>query len=499
MVRVQLVDDDTEVLLEVPSVQLFQVQSGRQDLIQTGTFAIYLSGTAHDPTVNARVEAASWPLGLHVASLRFNDTTYTFTIPGAPHIYFCIVLAPDTPADVLELVQEVLQNVTAYHAAPPIPSGPSARAAAAAGEPPVVVGSEAVGTEMVAAEAEPRQVSTADKVAAGLMWSGTMLGRGIVTAAHLAGVGLQKGADIVVANTRSLDQPTRVSPETKARLDKALSVANQAAIVSGHVVSRALSASTYVAGAVAARVADSSLGRQFSRSNVVGASVQDLRTVGLAGVDALDSVYAALADAARLVMQHSSAASTHIIRYRYGAEAGQAARTGMQTAQSALEAGINVYKVRPTNLIKKTAKAAAKHAILKSTSTTAQAAASGPGPATPVITWNGAPSAQVAAPTHALVAAPVGPSSGPAGPSGRPPAWAGAQATTAPPTYVQQQHYQQQQQQPNGGWGAVQANMAGPSAHQPYGQQQVVQGVAVSTVAGVPARQPAVYYPPIPM
>ncbi|KAG2484652.1 hypothetical protein HYH03_016605 [Edaphochlamys debaryana] len=198
---------------------------------------------------------------------------------------------------------------------------------------------------------------------------------------------MQRGADAAVARMAPAGEGARqVSPETQARLEQARSFAAKAAEVSGRAVHGALSVTAQVAGSLAQRISSTDFGRQLSRGHVAGASTQDIRKVGVAGVEAMEALYDSLADAARLVLAHSHAATTQVVGHKYGPSAAQATGAGLAVAQSAAQAGLNVYKLRPTALVRKMVKGTAKEVALgsagasRSGSEASLPTAGGPGP-----------------------------------------------------------------------------------------------------------------------
>eukprot|EP00198_Chlamydomonas_reinhardtii_P011915 XP_001701252.1 predicted protein [Chlamydomonas reinhardtii] len=149
---------------------------------------------------------------------------------------------------------------------------------------------------------------------------------------------------------------------SQARLDKAKSVAAQVAEVSGKAVGGVLSVTAAAAGALAQKISGTG----------------DMRKVGVAGVEAVEAVYEGLADAARVLLAHGHSATTRVVDHKYGPGAAQATGAGFCVAQSAAETGLHVMKLRPTALVKKVIKGAAKQVVLGSAAS-ASAAASGPG------------------------------------------------------------------------------------------------------------------------
>ncbi|EFJ41415.1 hypothetical protein VOLCADRAFT_107694 [Volvox carteri f. nagariensis] len=102
----------------------------------------------------------------------------------------------------------------------------------------------------------------------------------------------------------------------------------------------------------------------MGKTRVAGASMQDLRKVGVAGVEVVEALYESLADAARIVLAHTHSAATQVAYHKYGPAAAQATDTSMQLMHSVVETGLNVSKLRPTALVKKAIKGTAKNVVL---------------------------------------------------------------------------------------------------------------------------------------
>ncbi|PNH03428.1 Spartin [Tetrabaena socialis] len=303
--------------------------------------------------LQAQVAGVRWPLGRHSAVLRYDDHTYSFQLPYGPpgggrtdSTYYCVTLTSETPLELVDLLQAVLASCSAYHDLQNVSLQQPA---------------EQAGPE---AEAGPRAgPSRSDRVAAGLQWGGQMAAAGILAAATWAGSALHRGAEEAVAKgwVKPAERHATVSPATH----RARSVASRVAEASGRAVGGALSVTAHMANALSQSVTSSTgTGREPSTTSSSGSTSQGLRKVGIAGVDAVEAVYDSLADAARIVLAHTTAATTRVVGHRYGPEAAQATGTGMHVARSAVETGLNVYKLRPTALAKKVFKGAATNVVL---------------------------------------------------------------------------------------------------------------------------------------
>lgn len=159
------------------------------------------------PLPRPQVGGVAWPLGPSVPTLRASDYAYSFAPPLESGAYYCLVLAPGTPADAIDLLQHVLASCCAYHGQQPsAPHGP----AAARGAPSADWAPEP-------AAAGPQAQGKADKVAAGIRDGGQLAGRAILAAAAWAAAGLHKGSHAAVARMKPADKPTEVSPLTQVR------------------------------------------------------------------------------------------------------------------------------------------------------------------------------------------------------------------------------------------------------------------------------------------
>ncbi|PNW83826.1 hypothetical protein CHLRE_04g217930v5 [Chlamydomonas reinhardtii] len=385
-----------EPLISIPKCALYNVSPRDDDVVVAGVgdlsvgYPAAAAGSGTNPGLEARVGEVSWPLSPQVAALRYDDHTYSFTISQAQQQsghYYCLSLPPDAAAQLVDLLQAVLASSCAYHDAVNLQQQqvqqqqqqqqhvPS-EAAAALGVP----AREATGPATTAptTDATAGTDTRADQLAAGLQRGGQLAAAGMLAAAAALGGAMHRGADAAVARWAPAEQRKDLSPEAQARLDKAKSVAAQVAEVSGKAVGGVLSVTAAAAGALAQKISGTGVGRSLSNGRVAGASVQDMRKVGVAGVEAVEAVYEGLADAARVLLAHGHSATTRVVDHKYGPGAAQATGAGFCVAQSAAETGLHVMKLRPTALVKKVIKGAAKQVVLGSAAS-ASAAASGPG------------------------------------------------------------------------------------------------------------------------
>ncbi|KXZ45474.1 hypothetical protein GPECTOR_54g215 [Gonium pectorale] len=370
---------EQEPLLRIASVTLYQVDcaSHAVSTITNGDFAITYSDDGN--LLVAQVGPTTWPLSRDVASLRFNDLTYAFELPRGPaggpsspaagSCYYCLTLRSDTPLELIDLLQAVLASGSAYHdqehiVRQPVPPAADQREAAPGLQQVAQVAQAQPPLQPQQQQQQPGvPAGKADRLADGIQRGGQIAAAGVLAAAMWAGGALHKGAEKAVARMQPADRPANISPQTQFRIEKARATASQLAEVSGKAVGGALSLTAQVAGALAQRIASSGMGQSIGRSRVGTASAQDLRKVGVAGIDAVEAVYDSLADAARIVLAHTHTATTRIVGHKYGADAAMAAGAGIQVAQSAVETGLNVYKLRPTALAKQVVKGTAQSVV----------------------------------------------------------------------------------------------------------------------------------------
>lgn len=86
-----------EVLVSVPYAELHKVQNNVQQLLQPGTFSVYITTSAKgEQTVEAAVADFSWPLGKHLPALKAADSIYSFALEHTRAEYLIVVLPKGT-------------------------------------------------------------------------------------------------------------------------------------------------------------------------------------------------------------------------------------------------------------------------------------------------------------------------------------------------------------------------------------------------------------------
>jgi len=275
-----------------------------------------------------------WSLGPDVACLCNNDHTYTFTVPESPGLYLTVCLPPGSSPEEVDTLRAVLAATTTFNAA-------SAQAQAGGKVP-----------------GAPGASTNYDKVAQGVAQGGALLSSGLRWGAQVAGRGLQAGAQLATQKLAPATQSVRVSPATMQRLEQVQAAAAGAAQVTGKVAQSVAGAAVSVAGHVANAIRPA-----LTRVNNGRVDGDGMRVVGSASLGAVKEVWLALDEAGEHVLRCLSDATTHVVGHRYGSEAAAATSVGMGAAISAAEARKNLHILRPTTLVKKTAKETLKQTV----------------------------------------------------------------------------------------------------------------------------------------
>ncbi|KAF6265793.1 senescence-associated protein-domain-containing protein [Scenedesmus sp. NREL 46B-D3] len=397
-----------ETLLSVPGAELHKVANNVQTLLVDGEFTVQLVGPGAAAAAAAsaapvdpqqlRVEAAvtskqarvAFALGKHLPALKAAATIYSFALEQIQTEYYILVLPADTPAEVLEAVNDVLHDSCAFSTAKQVDAAyeeadnlngrkeaTALQAAEAAGTPPPPAAAAASGQAAAAPGISAGRYqlpnsgnATADKVAAGLVVGGTMVATAVGNAAAATATAISNYANKQVASQAPNAKPATVSPTFKKGLALAGSVASSAAYVTGRLAAMVGQASYATALAIARSLPGHK--KQPNRSGGSGsefASPEErsaLHTVGAAGLVAFVDVYDSLEQAAKVVLAQSGDATSQYITYKYGDEAGKAAQSSVPIAQDMLSATFNFSRLGARAFISKTAKHSAK-VYLKST------------------------------------------------------------------------------------------------------------------------------------
>ncbi|WIA11726.1 hypothetical protein OEZ85_011821 [Tetradesmus obliquus] len=399
-----------EVLVSVPGAELHKVENNVQTLLAAGEFTVQLvgpdaaaaaaSGASVDPQ-QLRVEAAvsskqarvAFPLGKHLPALKAAGTIYSFALEHVRTEYYILILPADTPAEVLEAVNDVLHDSCAFSTAKQVDAAyeeadnlngrkeaAALQAAEAAGSMPAAAA--AAGQAAAAAAAAPGAApgrpqlpssgkqTTADKVAAGLVLGGAVVATAVGKAAAATANAISSYASKQAANGKPNEKPATISPTFKTGLAVAGTVASSAAYVTGKLAALVGQASYATALAIAKSLPGHK--KQAKRSSGSSSEIvtpeerSALHTVGAAGLVAFVDVYDSLEQAAKVVLAQSGDATTQYIRYKYGEQAGQVAQSSVPIAQDMLSATMNFSRLGARAIISKTAKHSAS-AYLKST------------------------------------------------------------------------------------------------------------------------------------
>lgn len=390
-------------MVSVPGAELHKVENNVQTVLAAGEFTVQLvgpdaaaaaaSGASVDPQ-QLRVEAAvsskqarvAFPLGKHLPALKAAGTIYSFALEHVRTEYYILILPADTPAEVLEAVNDVLHDSCAFSTAKQVDAAyeeadnlngrkeaAALQAAEAAGSTPAAAAGQAAAAGT--APGHPQLPSsgkqtTADKVAAGLVLGGAVVATAVGKAAAATANAISSYASKQAANGKPNEKPATISPTFKTGLAVAGTVASSAAYVTGKLAALVGQASYATALAIAKSLPGHK--KQAKRSSGSSSEIvtpeerSALHTVGAAGLVAFVDVYDSLEQAAKVVLAQSGDATTQYIRYKYGEEAGQVAQSSVPIAQDMLSATMNFSRLGARAIISKTAKHSAS-AYLKST------------------------------------------------------------------------------------------------------------------------------------
>eukprot|EP00879_Flechtneria_rotunda_P001609 GHRR01001769.1.p1 GENE.GHRR01001769.1~~GHRR01001769.1.p1 ORF type:complete len:345 (+),score=146.16 GHRR01001769.1:601-1635(+) len=200
--------------------------------------------------------------------------------------------------------------------------------------------------------------AAADKLAAGLLWSGTTIANAVGSAATSTSNAIQNYTNKQIARQQPNQKPAKVSPTFRKGLELAGKVAGSAAYVTGKLAALIGQASY----AAALTIAKSLPGHKKKQPGELVSPEERsaLHTVGAAGLIAFVDVYDSLEVAAKSVLGQSAEATSQYISYKYGPEAGTAAIQSVPVAMDMLQATINFSRLGARAFISKTAKQSAK-------------------------------------------------------------------------------------------------------------------------------------------
>ncbi|KAJ9523197.1 hypothetical protein QJQ45_023980 [Haematococcus lacustris] len=332
-----------DTVFKLQEAQLYCSEgAGEPDLVAEGPLVVVIDSTPTEcaPTIRAQVADVFWSLGNEVACVKLNEHTYCFNCPDSPGLHLSLLLPLNTPNDDILTLQSVLSNSCLYNGQRSRQQLPSNPPTATAPQP------------------APPEANKYEKVATGLVWGGAALSQGIRIAAAAASSGLQQGARLATQHLDPAAQPMAVSETTMKRLVAARDAATKAAHLTGQVAQGVASVIIKVASGAVHAAEASGITKGLSKA---GVDTNSLGKVGSAGVTALEEavplqVFTALETAGESVLHSLSSATTTVVHHRCGAQAATATQLGMGAAISVVQARRNLNVLRPTRMLRNTAK-----------------------------------------------------------------------------------------------------------------------------------------------
>eukprot|EP00658_Telonema_sp_P-2_P021929 TRINITY_DN18751_c0_g1_i4.p2 TRINITY_DN18751_c0_g1~~TRINITY_DN18751_c0_g1_i4.p2 ORF type:complete len:208 (-),score=32.92 TRINITY_DN18751_c0_g1_i4:150-773(-) len=158
---------------------------------------------------------------------------------------------------------------------------------------------------------------------------------GIVAGGKFAASGISKGAGLVIEKTRPRAQPLRVSEATRGRIERTRLMTKGAVVVSSGLASSLVGIAAVVGNTAGKHVIKHVLPEGAEGHPVVTGAID----VGGAVIGSGMVMFAAASDAGKEILTMSCDGASRIVTHRLGAEAGEAATSGLGVAQ-------NVYEVQ---------------------------------------------------------------------------------------------------------------------------------------------------------
>ena len=187
---------------------------------------------------------------------------------------------------------------------------------------------------------------------------GSLIAASLITKGSiLAKSRIEQGADVSVCYLKSNDVDAKISDSTRRNLDRAKNVTGATAALSGRVAGGALSVTKSLGSSLANRLVSKNSKDGNSSLNPT------VKAIGKASLFGLGQVMGAVDEASKTIVDSSADAGVKVTTHKYGEEAGQAARTTTDAVKNVLETSANLAAVRPTGILKGTAKEAGKEYI----------------------------------------------------------------------------------------------------------------------------------------
>eukprot|EP00892_Ulva_mutabilis_P012711 jgi/Ulvmu1/9812/UM056_0053.1 len=277
----------------------------------------------------------TWQLTGDLPVLKVSSYAVMFAVPYSQQ-YYLVEFLPETPPDVLATFEACLQQFTSYAVSEDVQQASA------------IPGSEKVASQSGA------QFTTAPGLASNMRQAGTAVASGVHTVGEWVGRGIVQAGEWYRSRYAPCEESTKVSDQTKARLDRTKKTTETIAKVT-----------TAVAGAVGTAIGSVAHGAVSSAKKAgvakEGSTSRHAAQVGKAGLVALVEVFDAMHDAGRHVVKQGATETATCVQYRYGDEAAEATHKGMHIAVDAYDVYGAYKSMRTKALVKAFAKGAVQH------------------------------------------------------------------------------------------------------------------------------------------
>ncbi|KAA0175836.1 hypothetical protein FNF27_02557 [Cafeteria roenbergensis] len=246
---------------------------------------------------------------------------------------------------------------TAASTATSAPVGPGTGAGSSDGPPAegVAAAGEAEDEAAAAARAEAEEAAAWATVSGAVSAAGQWTAAGLVVFARYLGVGVQQAAQLLVKAVPAATEDAEVSPATMERIRSARQVSSSVVLVSRRV------ASSLGSMAVGLGRAGAGMAKAWTADGAAtSASVRGATSLGLAGAEALGSVWESLEEAAGEVGTGFATAAERVADHSYGRQVAAATREGLAVGGDATRAVMSMRSMGVTSLAVQATRAAAQ-------------------------------------------------------------------------------------------------------------------------------------------
>ena len=275
-------------------------------------------------TIVARVGSSSWAIDPGSGVLRLGELSFAFSLPAHPTHQLVLILSADTQPEAVGLLEAILESVALY-----------TEAHRALGDGDVKAGEARKAAELAA--------SAQEAAAAPPFRYESRAARGVQRAASSAASGVMVSAvwacDMMQSTSKRwrqgdpAPQPVRFSAGFHRRLKRTADTAQWASRAThvagsglGWLASRVLGAGLWLAGLTRSTGAPPGAARETTHAAAIG----------------IDQVWETLEEAGCLVLTTAKASATEVAQHKYGAEAAEAAASGMRAAVCSVETVVNM-------------------------------------------------------------------------------------------------------------------------------------------------------------